>query len=125
MHEYPRINIPDIDEQHGHLVCLMDLLTQQLVNEDESVVLATLCNITFKLHDHFVYEELHMGNSMYPLLDVHRAEHTKLRQNMLQMLYFKEDNITTEDIIKRLMNILLVHIGYCDMDYSNWLAKQK
>jgi len=118
-------NVRDIDEQHQHLVHLINVLLQE--NETKKkpeVVKKVLIELIDYTKYHFSTEEEHMRIHEYKNFDEHVQFHKSLIDQIIKLLneLKKGKKLETKDLLDILKNWLITHIENEDQKYSHFLG---
>ncbi|MGB5611551.1 MAG: bacteriohemerythrin [Sedimenticolaceae bacterium] len=82
-----RLNIPEIDSQHETLIGLINALHQSMLQKaDRAALDGLLAQLLAHTQSHFSYEEQLMSQHGYPAYEVHRSEHARLIQHLLDLI---------------------------------------
>jgi len=124
------LGIKEIDEQHWGLIEIMNnIKSLNYSNTTEVKKFNTvLVDLQAKILHHFEYEELCMERDEYPYTIPHKREHTILtsKLNMLSIKdYSNAGFLTNKYLVSELQYIIVNHIDYSDMQYGDWVRKNK
>ncbi|MBN2651922.1 MAG: bacteriohemerythrin [Spirochaetales bacterium] len=132
--EIMAVNIEDIDDQHKHLVEIINRLFNAIISKDSEHDLDSIfVELKDYVYTHFKFEETLMQKSGYPGL----IEHQKIHRNFEQgtnLLYeeYKQNGPTAELLLKLqndLLGWLINHILHVDrkagLFINDFLNKQK
>lgn len=118
------VKVPSIDREHQTLLDMVNGLHDAMKSGQGSKVapdiLARLVDYT---REHFAYEESLMLRARYPDYAAHKAEHTKLTQQVLKIKQDldKGDSTITLSLAEFLSQWLRTHILDRDQKYSECL----
>ena len=119
------VGIEVIDEQHRHLVSLLNRLNQALAkphaNADINRLFEEAINFT---DDHFKTEYRLMQEANYPDIASHEEEHERLLQELKDVMQ-KLDQGNELLILQTLKDWLLNHIYHSDLPLADFLRSQK
>jgi hemerythrin len=118
------IHIKQSDEQHLQLVCMINELHDAMkAGKGNAILGKTLEGLIRYTSIHFADEELLMSHHCYPEVDLHKAEHEKLLNQVLelQQRFISGQTIFTLDVMMFLMNWLMDHIQIVDKKYGVYL----
>ncbi len=117
------VGVKEIDEQHKHLIHLMNkLIDMKDVSVDSEVISDALDEMTKYADEHFKKEEEYMEEYGYPELETHREQHKDFRKKTVKfcmeaMAYKKSIPV---DILEFLRNWWINHILKTDMGYKEF-----
>ncbi len=121
------LGIPEIDEQHRHLVKVANLVLAAVhKGKGETCVKKVVEVLRQYTKEHFLAEEEYMRRIGYPGLGEHRQEHRRLTQSVKfiqHSLYIKE-RVTAEELRDLLRSWLLDHILQMDTAIAAWEREQ-
>ena len=123
-HDYS-INVKEIDNQHKHLVEIVNKFNKALAEGHENDVLKqTLVDLVEYTHVHFNYEEEHMRSHKYFGFSEHKRQHEVLIKKIVESLnHFKQGKIQATDELTGLLKTWLIkHIIDHDKQYGNFLG---
>ena len=87
LEDHLKLDIPEIDAQHGALIGLVNELHQAMLQgADRSSLQEILLRLLKHTRNHFAYEERLMSQSEYPRLEAHRTEHARLIERVLELM---------------------------------------
>ncbi len=121
-----RFGIDSIDQQHHHLVDLVNKLHHAMRRRaGRSVLAATLKELAQYTVEHFQSEEKMMAAVKYPQLEAHKREHEKLVSQVVDFQrQFESGSATiTLDLMNFLSDWLLNHIKKVDRGYVPSMKK--
>lgn len=121
------LGIPEIDDQHHHLVKIANLVLAAIhEGKAEAYVKKIVEMLRQYTKEHFLAEEDFMRGIGYPGLGEHRGEHMRLTHAVKQFqhtLYLKEQ-VPPEELRDLLKSWLLDHILQMDMAIAVWLRER-
>ncbi len=121
------------DDEHKHLVCLLNGL-EVLLNRypKRLALLAFLDEMAEEVAEHFENEETLMRSLRYPGYQAHRQAHVELKQELVQL---RDGLLTREDhegfirgvigLMAHLQSWLINHIIQMDKDYAAHIIKAR
>ena len=121
-------NVREIDEQHQHLVHLINvLLAERAKGESPAALKKILVEIIDYTKYHFKTEEEHMVRHQYEHLEEHKANHRTLVDQIVALLNELKGgkSLSSEDLLTILRNWLINHIEKEDLKYSMFLGQAK
>jgi hemerythrin len=118
------VNIPKIDEQHKHLVNLINELYEAMkAGKGKEVIGKTLSELMNYAITHFQTEEIFMKTYSYPELTTHQREHQEFTKKVVELHeQFQNNQATvTIQVAKFLKDWLNQHILGTDQKYAPYL----
>lgn len=118
-------NVREIDEQHQHLVHLINvLLAENETKKNPEVVKKVLIELIDYTKYHFSTEEEHMQKHDYLNYDEHVQFHKSLIDQIIKLLNELKTGkrLETKDLLDILKNWLITHIEKEDQKYSHFLG---
>jgi methyl-accepting chemotaxis protein/hemerythrin len=121
------VGVAEIDDQHRHLLALINDLYESMVQGKEKMPLEKIIG---ELEDytiyHFAEEEEEMTRNAYPDLEPHRRQHAHFREMVSR---FKNDILNEkasleQDILLYLKEWVKMHISSSDKKYAAWHKAQ-
>lgn len=115
------VNIASLDNEHKKLFALVDELRSAMrVGQGASKAPDVLKQLVAYTKTHFANEELQMQRAAYPGFAAHKAEHTRLTQQVTQMVADLEQKklMISLDLLNFLTDWLTRHILASDKQYS-------
>jgi hemerythrin len=121
------IGIPRCDEQHKHLVLLLNQAHDAFVNNSEAHDVPWLLNelIDYATY-HFIAEEKWMSASRFPDFNMHKAEHDAFSKQVgiMYQKYSNNDPLVLSEIFSFLNDWLMTHILKVDAEFGKFLEQQ-
>ena len=124
-HDEYSVGIQSIDDQHKHLLALINQLqTAADYHTEDSFVDDSLGELVDYTRTHFGYEEGLMEENGYPQFAEHKKEHEAMVEQVKDFLerYKVNKDETIEAITQFLKNWLIHHINGTDKEYSSFLV---
>jgi diguanylate cyclase (GGDEF)-like protein/hemerythrin-like metal-binding protein/PAS domain S-box-containing protein len=119
-----RMGLPDIDQQHEHIIHFINELNGALKRPDQiEVISGQLDELIKLLKAHFTKEELSMQNSAYPEIARHRQQHKEL----LDDLAHRKNKFTEGGelvVLQSFKDWYLQHILNFDKPLADFLVRQ-
>jgi len=112
IYSIPFVNFSEIDNVHKEEVILLNKLFVLLQNNDKDFkkILLSLNELLLHVREHFANEERLMKESYYPTLQMHKAEHGKIINEInMQIMEFR--NRKNYEVL----------IEYFEEDMPTWL----
>lgn len=119
------MGITHIDNQHHHLVDLLNQLHGTIIAKSSNEEIHSIINSIFEyVSTHFRDEEKLMEELYFPGLESHRKKHTQF-VNKLQNVYTKyhDNKFLKFKFFSLLMDLLLNHIEYDDSIFATYYKK--
>ncbi|MEW6650980.1 MAG: bacteriohemerythrin [Chloroflexota bacterium] len=120
------VRVPHLDQQHRHLVDLINQLYDAMrVGKGQIEMVGILDQLVEYTRNHFSSEEAFMRRQGFPGYAEHRAAHQRLTQQVLdfQTQYKSGEIGLSIPVIHFLRDWLVNHILGDDMDYSTYSQK--
>lgn len=130
LNKIPQTGFENIDSEHKHLADLFNNLYTLVYrnNEDEGISVA-LSKVISYIRTHFLHEEKFMNELSYPYALEHKAEHTKiLNEIQLAIINWREekDYKKFRDIMEiKIPTWFMQHIVEMDMKLVKYSKVQK
>jgi hemerythrin len=130
------VDIPEIDEQHKHLIFIANHFLETVANGDKSVsgedlyrIIDSTINelIDYTIY-HFSTEEKYLSLYGYPGLAEHRSQHRSLINkafNLSERLKESHTSVSVDDLAVVLDQWLINHIKNCDSEYAKYFFLNK
>ena len=82
-----KLNIPEIDTQHEALIGLVNQLHAAMLQEaDKATLDGLLSRLLEETRSHCAYEEKLMSQYNYPRYGIHKSEHQRLIQRLMDLI---------------------------------------
>lgn len=121
------VNIKQIDDEHKHLVALINELHDAMVQgKGREVMGEVLTNLVEYTQTHFAHEEHWMSTYGYLGYVRHKNEHDALTKQVLdlQRQYLQGQAVLTMDVMNFLRDWLNDHIMGSDQKYAPYLRSK-
>ncbi len=122
------IGITEIDDQHRHLVKMVNALYEAMKIGSGSMLLpALLDNLMDYTLSHFQAEERYMQSSRYPDFEAHQREHQELTEKVMQFRVQVRQGVMvgTAEVMDFLKSWLMDHLAGSDRDFGQyWKQRQ-
>lgn len=118
----------EIDEQHQHLVHLINvLLAERTKGENPAALKKILIEVIDYTKYHFKTEEEHMQEHEYSSVNEHKKHHKVLVDQIVDLLneLKRGKSLKAEDLLTILRNWLINHIEKEDLKYAHFLGEAK
>ncbi len=118
------IDIPEIDQQHRHLVGLINELSDAMIaQKGHKTAPQSLEKLADYIHLHFTTEEEVMRRGNYPAFDNHCQEHLEMTAAVLKFRKDYSDNheVSPSELLGFLCAWLKNHILASDMELGQFL----
>ncbi|MGB5648476.1 MAG: bacteriohemerythrin [Sedimenticolaceae bacterium] len=122
-----RLNIPEIDSQHETLIGLINALHQSMLQQaDRAALGGLLAQLLAHTQSHFSYEEQLMSQHGYPAYEVHKSEHARLIQHLLDLIgrFQNGDLLMSFAVVIELKGWATIHIEKSDKLLGAFLKDQ-
>ena len=87
LEDHLKLNIPEIDHQHETLISLINQLHEAMLRAaDRKTLDGLLSQLLGLTRSHCLYEEQLMSKYDYPRYEVHKSEHNKLIQRLVDLM---------------------------------------
>lgn len=123
-----RLDIPEIDSQHEELIALVNGLHSALLGgADKAARDALLSSLLERTRSHCAYEEELMSRYDYPGYQVHKAEHDRLTQNLVDLIarYQRGELLLSIAVVMELECWATIHIEKSDIPLGAFLSARK
>jgi hemerythrin len=121
------VQIKEIDDQHKHMITIINTLQEHVSKGDDKNLLKNIFNsLSDYAVEHFFTEEKYMFIYGYPRYEEHKKEHQKFKQDIKELqedFESGEKQITTK-LIDYLKNWLHNHISDEDQKYAPYLSSR-
>jgi hemerythrin len=121
------LGVKEFDEQHEHLVDLMNMSWDLFKNQAPQARLEMILDELFEYTAyHFAAEEQWMTEHSYPKIDEHKEEHALFRHKIIEFQHVFHDGKPTikMDLYAYLAKWLYSHIQDKDPDYARFFAEK-
>jgi hemerythrin len=118
------VGVPALDEQHQHILSLLNELIAAYTSEDAfDEVADKLALFSRRVHEHFLDEEKVQANIAYPDLERHRGEHRayNTRVTWLHRRTIASDEALPHELLEFLRDWWEEHILVEDTKYRDFL----
>ena len=123
-----KLGIPEIDSQHETLIGLVNLLHETMLQGANRAALdGLLSQLLEHTRAHFAYEEQLMSQYNYPEYEVHKSEHNRLMQHLLDLAkrYTNGELLLSFAVVLELKGWAVVHIEKSDKPLGAFLTNLK
>lgn len=127
-HDRLNLGVTNIDEQHQEIINHANILLAALEKgKDTAVIKGLVGNLRKSILDHTSFEERYMKKIGYPDLEMHAAEHKKVREmvNDLQHRLFDRVGVEPAEIRTMLKEYMLGHFLKIDGQLVDFLKENK
>jgi len=110
--------IDDVDDEHKDLIDVINRLHELLLAEDAKLTVpAFFARLIDGVSAHFALEERIMGESGYPDLEAHRADHERLLDEIRDLVdaFAQADEVDSVDLAMRLEPWFSQHFATHDL----------
>lgn len=118
------IKVTEVDDQHKHLVSLLNRMHEIVVEGAERTALGQVLNelIDYTVY-HFRTEEVLFKEHNFPLLNAHKREHDALTKQVLELqAQFEEGSATISyEVLDFLHDWLVTHMAGSDRAFLYFL----
>jgi len=122
-----KLHIPEIDSQHETLIRLInDLHESMLQKVDRAALGELLAQLLAHTQSHFSYEEQLMAQHGYPAYEVHKSEHARLIQHLLDLIerFQNGELLMSFAVVIELKGWATIHIEKSDKLLGAFLKEQ-
>ncbi len=116
--------VEQFDREHHKIVELIDQMYFAIRDKSGRGVIEKACSDVLAYTEyHFANEEQAMKTANFPELEEHIAEHTRLKQDALEIQSHIDNNfaVGTQEFYRFLRDWLVNHIQDCDHKYGPYL----
>ena len=120
------IDIPDMDDQHKGLFRLANIILDKLTQgAAQAETLKAMDDLLEATVEHFTFEERLLDAEVYPLHDVHRAQHVKLLQEIEQIRTRLQSGevISCQEFHNFFLSWIVFHILNEDRKYAKFIEE--
>jgi hemerythrin-like metal-binding protein len=124
LQDHLKLNIPEIDSQHEELISLINLLHETMLQgADKATLDGLLAQLLEHTQTHFAYEEQLMSRYNYPGYEVHKSQHIRLLQHLVDFTdrYKHGDLLLSFAVVLELKGWALTHIENSDKPLGTFL----
>jgi len=83
------VGVKQIDKQHKHFIGIMDELFEAMQSDNKNAVPKIIIELTSYANMHFATEETYFDKFNYAESEAHKAEHTKIKNQVKSYRKFR------------------------------------
>jgi hemerythrin-like metal-binding protein len=123
-----KLGIPEIDSQHETMISLVNLIHETMLQgADKATLDGLLSKLLEHTQNHFAYEEELMSRYNYPGYEVHKSEHNRLMQHLIDLAerYSNGELLLSFAVALELKGWAAIHIEKSDKPLGTFLNSHK
>lgn len=121
--KFYRTNVPQMDEEHWHILETMESLVHHCKARDDRNAGSTVHYLRLKFEDHLEHEEALMVDIKYKFSGYHLEQHRSMKAKLNNIIKEIDAGNYPKWIVEELKSMFINHIDHSDLQYADFIKK--